>query len=54
MLEECYAVRTIPIEIGHKDQSTLFGTYAAEVRIERLREAVEQLDFGFESQGEKE
>ena len=38
---------TIEFTTGHKDQSMLFGTYAKQVSIERLREAVEKLDFGF-------
>jgi integrase len=38
---------TIEFTTGHKDQSMLFGTYATEVGIERLREAVNKLDFGF-------
>ena len=32
---------------GHKDQDILFANYATHVGIERLREAVEKLDFGF-------
>lgn len=38
---------TIEFTTGHKDQSMLFGTYATEVAVARLREAVEKLDFGF-------
>ena len=38
---------TIEFTTGHKDQSMLFGTYATEVGLDRLREAVNKLDFGF-------
>ena len=38
---------TIEFTTGHKDQSMLFGTYARGVDIERLRDAVEKLDFAF-------
>lgn len=38
---------TIEYTTGHKDQSMLFGTYAREVAVARLREVVEKLDFGF-------
>ena len=38
---------TIEFTTGHKDQSMLFGTYATQVGLDRLREAIEKLDFGF-------
>lgn len=40
---------TIEFTTGHRDQSQLFGTYARQVSVERLREAAEKLDFGFQS-----
>jgi len=40
-------IETIEFTTGHKDQSMLFGTYATAVSVERLREAVYKLDFGF-------
>ena len=30
---------------GHKDQSMLFATHAMQVSVERMREAVETVDF---------
>ena len=38
---------TIEYTTGHRDQSMLFGTYATGVGLDRLREAIEKLDFGY-------
>lgn len=38
---------TIEYTTGHRDQSMLFGTYATGVGLDRLRDAIERLDFGF-------
>ena len=37
----------IAFTTGHKAQSILFSTYAPEIAIKRLRDAVSRLDFGF-------